>query len=345
MNTKPTFSLQWHITTECDQRCKHCYLFNSPDAKIEIQGSKKINFDMLKAIADNFLSSCQRMDVIPRFFLTGGDPILSPYFWDLLDYLNSAGMKVGLMGNPFHITDHVAQRLYDTGALDYQMSLDGLESMHDSFRKKGSFKATFVAAEILKRHGIAVGIMTTVSKENAGDIPDLTRCIVKAGMSSATFARYCPTSSEDFKMIFKPLEYRDFLAKMWKVYDELSDCGTRFSLKDHLWNLFLMEEGKFEPEDTGGIVVAGCGMAVSHMTVLADGTVYACRRFKSPIGKVPNQQFDELFFNRKMNEFRIPVNYEKCAKCELYTYCRGCCAVSHCVTGSWRSADPQCWKN
>mgnify|MGYP001566397516 CR=1 FL=1 len=35
---KPSFSIQWHITTSCDQRCKYCYLFNSPDAKKEILG-------------------------------------------------------------------------------------------------------------------------------------------------------------------------------------------------------------------------------------------------------------------------------------------------------------------
>ena len=30
---KPTFAFQWHITDECDQRCKHCYLF-SEDARM-----------------------------------------------------------------------------------------------------------------------------------------------------------------------------------------------------------------------------------------------------------------------------------------------------------------------
>lgn len=344
MDSKPTLALQWHITAECDQRCKHCYLFNSPDAKIEIQGSKRMSFDVLQAIADNFLSSCQRMDVIPRVFLTGGDPILSPFFWDLLDYLKSADVRVSLMGNPYHITDRTAQKMYDSGVLDYQMSLDGLEATHDAFRKAGSFKATFETAGILKRQGIAVVIMTTVSKQNAQDIPALTRRIVEAGIPSATFARYCPNSGDELQMMFQPLEYRAFLEEMWVVYDELSDRGTRFSLKDHLWNLFLMEKGWFQPEDTGGIVVAGCGMAVSHMTVLADGTVYACRRFKSPIGKAPEQPFDELFFSQSMEQFRVPAHYEKCGQCELYAYCRGCSAVSHCVTGSWRSADPQCWK-
>ena len=30
---RPTFAFQWHITDECDQRCKHCCLF-SEDARM-----------------------------------------------------------------------------------------------------------------------------------------------------------------------------------------------------------------------------------------------------------------------------------------------------------------------
>lgn len=29
------FSFQWHITDECDQRCKHCYIFPEMAAKIK----------------------------------------------------------------------------------------------------------------------------------------------------------------------------------------------------------------------------------------------------------------------------------------------------------------------
>jgi len=344
MTNKPFFSVQWHITARCDQRCQHCYLFNSPDAKTEILGSRKMNLQVLKSIADNIQQSCERMDAIPRIFMTGGDPILSPYFWSLLGYLDSLGIGVSIMGNPFHITDQAAKKMYLLGVIDYQMSLDGLETMHDSFRKKGSYAATFRAAEILQRNGIPVAIMSTVSKTNAEDMPELTRVIVDAGITSATFARYCPNPEEDASTMFTPTEYRNFLKSMWAVYNELWDRGTRFSLKDHLWNLFLMEEGLFIPDDTHGIVVAGCGMGVSHITILADGNVYACRRFKSPIGKVPMQNIDELFFSKSMDAFRDRENYKKCAQCELFAYCRGCSAVSHCVTGSWQSADPQCWK-
>ena len=36
--------------------------------------------------------------------------------------------------------------------------------------------------------------------------------------------------------------------------------------------------------------------------------------------------------------------FKKCAKCELFGWCRGCPAVTYGYTGDMYDADPQCWK-
>lgn len=339
----PTFSIQWHITTLCDQRCRFCYLFNSPDAEKEIAGSKKVNINVLKAIADDLVLTCQHLGAIPRTSLTGGDPILSPFFWDLLAYLNKLGVKAHVLGNPFHITTDVAKRLFELGIRKYQMSLDGMKELHDLLRKVGSFNATTRACDILQSNGIDVSIMSTVSPVNAVEMPMLVKHVVDMGARVHAFARYCPNNN-DKDSTFPPKDYRKFLAKMWGVYSEYSDSETRFVLKDHLWCLFLMEEGLFNPEDTGGVIVDGCGMGISHLTVLADGTVFACRRFNSPVGRVPEQSLYDIFLGAKMEQFRDVSLLAKCSDCELLCYCRGCRAVAHCVNNDWTSADPQCWK-
>ena len=47
------FHLQWHVTAECDQRCKFCYLFDGPTYEQEINNVQ--NLDGLKKIlTDNF---------------------------------------------------------------------------------------------------------------------------------------------------------------------------------------------------------------------------------------------------------------------------------------------------
>lgn len=140
------------------------------------------------------------------------------------------------------------------------------------------------------------------------------------------------------------MEYRQFLNIMWGVFKQFDGSGVDFVLKDHLWNLFLKEIGEFLPKDTGGIIVDGCGIGISHLTVLADGTVYACRRFQSPVGKVPEQSLYDIFLGQQMEEYRNVDSLEKCRTCDLLAYCRGCVAVAHSVSGNWKAADPQCWK-
>lgn len=37
---RPSFSFQWHLLDDCDQRCKHCYIF-SEDESVELNVSVK----------------------------------------------------------------------------------------------------------------------------------------------------------------------------------------------------------------------------------------------------------------------------------------------------------------
>ena len=45
-----------------------------------------------------------------------------------------------------------------------------------------------------------------------------------------------------------------------------------------------------------------------------------------------------------MEAYRNYTKFEKCAKCELLAFCRGCPAVASGKTGNFYGADPQCWK-
>lgn len=79
------FSLQWHITNSCDQRCKHCYIFNSGTEKLCPNES---SIDRLLSILDDFLLSCKKMHKRPYLAITGGDPLLYPRIWDFLEEIS-----------------------------------------------------------------------------------------------------------------------------------------------------------------------------------------------------------------------------------------------------------------
>ncbi len=337
------FAFQWHITEACDQRCKHCYIYAlGSHAKFREMATE----DMVKVI-ENCQTFCEKAGRLPYFYITGGDPILHPQFWTLAGLLKERNLPFAILGNPFRLTDEVCQRLKAHGCRKYQLSLDGLRETHDRIRRPGSYHETLAVIPMLRKAGITVAIMATVSKWNVTEIPALVDVAVEQEVDVFAFARYCP-SMEDRDTICSPQEYKVMMEQCWEKFQryEASRCKTTFNLKDHLWTLFKYEKGLFDPgtypEDD--MIYDGCNCGNCHMTILSDGAVYACRRMKSKVGSALTDDLWELFTGPEYEKYRRYDKFEKCARCELLRFCRGCPAVAAGYHGNMYAADPQCWK-
>lgn len=337
------FAFQWHITDECDQRCEHCYIFSENKSIV----LKQMSVEQMENVVASCVDMCEKLNRTPYFYITGGDPILHSDFWRLCELLKSKGIEFAIMGNPFHLTDEVCERLASCGCKKYQLSLDGLRDTHDRFRKHGSFDTTIEKIACIRKAGMYCAIMSTVSGVNVDEIPELIDVVVQNNVDVFAFGRYCPTSgqkSEEYHIT--PTAYRAFLEKCWAKFEELKDSGTTFQLKDHLWTLFLYEKGLFTIPDNlkDGVIYDGCHAGISHITILPSGDVYACRRTESKVGNVFETSMHELFLGDNMNCYREYDKFEKCSKCELLRFCRGCPAVAYGYTQNFYAADPQCWK-
>ena len=270
---KQYFAFQWHITDECDQRCKHCYIFSEDNCK----NLDTMDWPQMQETFYNCLDFCEVYGRLPYFYITGGDPILHRDFWRLLTLIKEHEIPFTILGNPFHLTD----------------------------------------------------------------------AVVSASVDVFAFARYCPTSEEKDTGI-SPLEYRELLDTCYNKFQkyEAEGCHTYFNKKDHLWTLYEYEKGIFKiPEDTqDGMIYGGCNCGNCHMTILPTGDVYACRRVQgSKVGNVLNDRLADIWVCQ-MEAYRDYTKFEKCSKCELLAFCRGCPAVASGKDGNFYAADPQCWK-
>ena len=343
MKPKPYFAFQWHITDDCDQRCKHCYIFSENVCK----KPDSMTLPQMEETLSNCLDFCMLYDRQPYFYLTGGDPILHPDFWTLLGLLKKQNIPFTILGNPFHLNDAVCRKLREYGCRKYQLSLDGMRETHDWFRKPGSFDITLEKISCLRRAGITAVIMTTVSGTNIDEIPDLIDTVVAHKADVFAFARYCPTSEEKDTGI-APLRYRELLSVCDRKFREYraAGCRTFFNRKDHLWTLYDYENGTFTiPEDVEeGMIYDGCNCGNCHLTILPNGDVYACRRVQnSRVGNVLQDRLADLWVC-ELEAYRDYEKFEKCARCELKAWCRGCPAVASGKNGNFYAADPQCWK-
>ena len=338
----PFFSFQWHITDECDQRCKHCYIFSSGGHTC----LDAMDWEQMQDTFYNCLDFCEVYGRTPYFYITGGDPILHPDFWRLLSLIHEHGIKFTILGNPFHLNEQVCRELYALGCEKYQLSLDGLRETHDWFRKPGSFDATLDAVGCINRAGIRSVLMTTVSKANRMEVLGIIDTAVAAGVNVFAFSRYVP-SGGDLDASMTAREYRELLAvcdKKFKEY-EAAGCETYFNKKDHLWTLYDYETGAFRlPENAApGMIYGGCNCGNCHLTILPTGDAYACRRVaESKLGNVFEDRLADLWVTTA-ESYRDYEKFSKCSRCKLMPWCRGCPAVAKGTNGDFYADDPGCW--
>ncbi len=336
------FAFQWHITDECDQRCKHCYIFSEGHPRLV-----EMPWERLVAVLANVERMASRMGRLPYLYITGGDPILHSRFWDFLQLVHEHGIPFTVMGNPFHLTDEVCRRMRQLGCRKYQLSLDGLRKTHDRMRKPGSFDRTLEAIATVRRSGMHCAVMSTVSATNMEELPQLIDVVVEHEADIYAFGRYCPTAEDKAHSTdwhIEPLAYRDLLERCWERFERYRDSNTTFNLKDHLWTLFLYEKGLFRipdglDEDT---IYDGCNCGNCHFTITAEGRLMACRRFDSYVGTTDEDLYT-VFHGPRTDQYRQHEHFEKCRQCPLLRFCRGCPAVAYGYTGRFYAPDPQCW--
>ena len=306
---------------------------------------KEVPEDSISRILDNCADMCQTVGREPYFYITGGDPLLHSRFWDILGTLKSRGFGFSILGNPFHLSHAICKRLKSMGCDRYQLSIDGLRQTHDAIRMAGSFDCTLEKIPILRAAGIRCAVMTTVSRVNIHEIPEIIDLVVERQVDIFAFARFCPNSFDPATHV-APDEYRELLECCWTRFEMYKDSGTTFNLKDHLWTLFLHEKGLFTiPGDLANDrIYEGCHCGDCHLTILPDGRVYACRRFESEVGNALTGRLADIFAGPQMNEYRDFGKFEKCGRCELLRFCRGCPAVAYGYSRNMYAADPQCWK-
>ncbi len=338
------FAFQWHITDQCDQRCKHCYLFAEGHPELI-----EMPWERMVAVLANIEDMSRRMSRTPYLYMTGGDPILHPRFWDFLDLVHRHGVPFTVMGNPFHLSPDACRRLKRLGCRKYQLSIDGMRRTHDYLRKPGSFDATLAAVKTIRDAGLQCAVMTTVSGANIREVPRIIDLVVELHADIFAFGRYCPTAADKARpgrgWHIEPEAYRDLLDKCWQKYEKYRGSDTTFNLKDHLWTLYLHERGLWKiPEglrqDT---IYDGCNCGNCHFTISADGRLMACRRFESYVGTADEPMY-EVYTGGRMDYYRGHERFEKCRDCELLRFCRGCPAVAYGYTKNFYAPDPQCWK-
>jgi len=335
------FSLQWHLTDACMNNCMHCYIID--DTKIR----KNLSFTQLLRVARDFVNSFSGMNLMKSVSLTGGDPLLHPHFWEVLEFLREEGgnsLEINILGNPNLLTTQLLHKLEKQKISYFQLSIDGMEKTHDFFRGEGNFRKTLKALRKITRTNIKPIIQSTVSKLNFSEMCEVVDVAIENGACLWDFARFVPIGKGMKIPNFDPFEYKSFLEKMKNHYLK-RDYKEQVGRKDPLWVLLDSPVDYKEHKNNDSVIRGGCSIGSLAFSVLPDGKVMACRRhLGSVLGYVPEKKFEDIFFkSRTLNKLRNLEKIQKCNKCKWLFYCRGCRAIAYGESQDFYSNDPQCW--
>lgn len=213
--------LAWQINSVCNLGCMHC----CEESGHHIPG------EMTKDETFNFLRQVREMN-IPYVAISGGEPLLHPDLFEVVEFIREGGMSLKVETNGEFIDDKVVDRFAKLGLRSVQISLDGATAKtHEVLRLKGNWKRSHDAVKKLVAKGVNTEIVfvpTSFNIHEIGQAIDMaydlgcygfyTGKIMRIGRAALNWDKLNPTD-EQYKIFFKILDEKtkQYDGKM-KVY-------------------------------------------------------------------------------------------------------------------------------
>ncbi len=305
-------SLFLEITPFCNEHCLHC---GSRCGDIDVSNmlTKEEIFDALKQVKKDFDISNMRLCV------TGGEPLLRPEFFEIMEKAQSLGFGWGMTSNGTLIDEKTALRLKNAGLKTVSISVDGLKENHEWFRQsEGSYEKTIEGIKNLIKVGIShVQITTVVYHKNIGELDAMYEEFKKIGVRSWRVINIEPIgrakenpelmlSKEEYIKLFDFIRENRFRDKMEVTYGCSHFLGTETEREVRKW-YFL------------------CNAGVYTASIMYNGDIGGCldieRREELIQGNIRKDNLREVWEN-KFENFRNDYRKTgKCADCPEYEFC------------------------
>ena len=334
--------IAWEITRSCNLSCAHCR------AAAEFGHYEgELTLDQIKATIDDIATITN-----PIIILTGGEPLMRPDIWEIVDYAQSKGAMPVIGTNATLITDEIAEQMAAHGIPRISVSVDFPRAQeHDVFRgQPGCFDATIRGIRMAKAHGVGVQINMTVTTLNSDKVEAVHDLAESLGVDAFHIFMLVPTGrgSDLLDKELPPAEYERVLA--W-AYERQKTSPLHFKPTDapHYYRIIRQlakAEGKKVTREEYGLdaMTRGCLGGITFAFISHVGDVQPCGYFDMQLGNVKTERFSEIWTGSKVfNDLRdYSLLKGKCGRCEYKAVCGGCRARALSVTGDYLAAEPYC---
>ena len=192
----------WNITRTCNLRCVHCY----SDSNAQ-QYPGELDWEQMQSVVAD-LAAYQ----VPSLLFSGGEPMIHPRFFDLVDLSTAAGLKLTISTNGTLITPEKAALLKAANVAYVGISLDGIGPVHDEFRRKeGAFDAAVRGFKHCHEVQQKTGLRLTLTRHNVENIEQILDFIEDQQIQRVCFYHLVPAGRGSELQVLEPEEARHAL--------------------------------------------------------------------------------------------------------------------------------------
>lgn len=318
--------LTWELTYACNLACVHCLSSSGRRDPRELSTAEA------KAVIDE-------MRDLQVFYVNigGGEPMIRPDFFELVEYATSNGVGVKFSTNGSRIDDERAVQLAGMDYLDIQISLDGADAAtNDAVRGEGSFDTAIAAMDALAAANFGqFKISVVITRHNISQLDEFEALAAKYN-AELRLTRLRPAGrGADTWHELHPLQEQQVELYHWLL------ARPNVLTGDSFFHLNALGD-----ENLPGLNLCGAGRVVCLIDPVGD--VYACPfvlhdEFKA--GNVRDTggfggvwKESDLFL-----ELREPQSAGACASCGQFDACQGGCMAAKFFTGMpLDGPDPEC---
>lgn len=327
------FYIQWHITNKCLWRCRHCY-------QDEFSSTQDLSWPELLKICANLLAGLRKNEQEACLNITGGEPLLKPELWPLLEHLSGQPeiAELGIITNGLLLNKEIIARLASFPKLrQLKVSLEGPSpEINDSLRGPGSFRKIKEKINLLQKNGnLQIFIMATVMHRNFRTLFSLSDLGQELRVEGLILERFIPwgQGKEIRAEALSKEEWREFIHHLCAFMD--------IGEETILWPFPAFQINFQDDELT--LLGAPCALGVDGFCLMPNGEIYPCRRFPIPLGNLRYDSWVDIWENSPLlRELRRKENLKgKCQQCS-FKNCRGCRSLALALTGDYLAEDPHC---
>lgn len=291
------------ITPFCNNQCPGC---GNVGIIKQIRRGKKSPLSL-----ENWVKIIRDLSpYIMRFRITGGEPTLSPYFLDIVSFINHQKIPFIVFSNGRSLKEDLIQTIKGYKFFNgFLISLHGhTAEVHGSFTGVShSFEETIATLRLLRNEGVRFATNTVITKENIENLESIYHTARSLGAEKTVFTRFIGKNE------LSPNDpvYQNGLKRLCKLRKQYIKPVISFS---------CLPECAFEYSSLN------CGSGLTYCAIDPWGAVRPCTHTNLQFGNLSEEKITDIWKKESARQWRERVS-PRCLSCVRFSQCRGGCKV------------------